>query len=144
MSLPFDLDGVRKSPSMYLFPVEFDVIIAYVLGIDAATHFSFLLGFQEWLVLKWGQGPDLAWPEIILKLAFAGVPNARSQLEEANNHAKAIDCFFSNFQAFWEERSTRNGMLAIFLRYHAWLKRQEWYTPTDPDWIDDEGNRQPE
>lgn len=141
MSLPFDLDHVRAHPTMYLVRVEFDTIAAYIQGLDAATHYSLLVGFHEWLVPKCDWGPNLAWTELILALAFPGVDDSRRQLQQPDDHAKAIECLFANLDAFWAERSTPEGMRAIYLRFHAWLKRQEWYTPAMPDWMDDEGNQ---
>lgn len=137
MPLPFDLDGVRARPTMYLARVEFDTVAAYVQGLDAATQYSLLLGFQEWLVPIRDGGANLGWTEIILDLAFPDAADARTQLEQATNHPKAIECLFRQLEAFWAERATPNGMRAIYLRYHAWLKRQEWYSPAFPHWIDE-------
>ena len=138
MALPFNLDGLRVRPTMYLVRVDFDSVAAYLQGLNAATHDSLLLGFREWLVPKREGGTNLPWSEIILDLAFPGVADSRAQLKEAADHATAIDCLFGNFEEFWAERSTWTGLHAIYLRFHNWLKRQEWYAPGSADWIDDE------
>jgi len=141
MTLPFDLDGVRARPTMYLTCADFYSVVAYIQGLNAATHDSLLLGFHEWLVVKRDGGTNLAWSEIILDLAFPGVTDARSQLDDADKQSWAIECLFRNLEEFWLMRSTRNGALAIYLRFRDWLKRQEWYSPTNPDWLDDEGRK---
>jgi len=140
MPLPYDLDGVRTRTTMYVGFAEFDIVAAYIDGLNAATHDSLLLGFREWLVPRVGGGTNLVWSEIVLLyLAFPGVADPRAQLQEAGNHARAIECLFTNLEEFWAERYRSSGMRAIYLRFQAWLKRQEWYSPEFPDWIDDEG-----
>jgi hypothetical protein len=52
MSLPYNLDDVRAVPGLYLPRTECDVTVAYVQGVDAASHNSLLLGFREYLVLQ--------------------------------------------------------------------------------------------
>jgi len=136
MALPFDLDHFRARPTMYIVRVEFDTVAAYIQGLNAATNNSLLLGFPEWLVPKRDGGTNLMWSELVLELAFPGVPDARAKLEQPANHVKAIECLFSNLEEFWSERSAPNGMRAIYLRFHGWLKRQKWYGPAFPDWID--------
>ncbi len=138
MPLPYDLDGVRARPTMYLRSAEFDSVASYIDGLNAGTHDSLLLGFREWLVPRRDGGTNLVWSDIILDLAFLGVPDARAQLQQPSNHSKAIECLFRNLEKFWDERCTPNGLRAIYLRFHAWLKRQEWYSPASPDWISDE------
>jgi hypothetical protein len=124
---------------MYLRKVDFDVVVAYIDGLDAASHNCLLLGFREWLIPRLDDGSNLIWSEIVLYLAFPGVADPRAQLQEEDDHTKAIESLFGHLDAYWSEKSRPNGMRAIYLRFQAWLEEQEWYSPQFPDWIDTRG-----
>ena len=50
VSLPYNLDDVRRAPLLCLPSATYDTVAAYLLGIDQACHKEFLEGFHEWLV----------------------------------------------------------------------------------------------
>jgi hypothetical protein len=135
MPLPFDLDRVRAAPGMFVARAGFDTLAAYVDGLNAATNDSLLLGFHEWLVPLVNGGNQYIWSHLVLHLAFPGVEDPRAQLGEQENQRKAIECLFSSLEGFWAERSRPiTGLRSIYLRYQAWLDRQEWYTPGHPEY----------
>lgn len=48
---------------------EFGRVVAFVAGFDAATGYSLLRGFQEWLVVKVGDGHEVHWMGLVEQVA---------------------------------------------------------------------------
>jgi hypothetical protein len=127
MSLPPALEHVKKHPGMYVYKAEFDSMAAFIGGFDLATNGGLLLGFREWLIVKLGYASNLAWPALALRLIF-----------HANNQKRAVAELFDSLEAFLQERQAPDGLRRIILAYQEWLKRQDWYGPSSPEWIADD------
>ena len=130
MSLPYNLDDVRRCPGMYATFPSFDMMTAFLMGIDQATDDEFLKGFHDWLVPKVGFAANLVWSALVLYLAFPGTENARSSLIAPLGEATAFDCLFDNLEEFLAEKQKEGGLQTIQHRYQEWLKSQEWYDET--------------
>jgi hypothetical protein len=139
MSLPAVLENVKKHPGMYVYKVEFDSVAAFIDGFNLATNGGLLVGFREWLIVKLGYGDNLAWPALALRLAFPEAESPASQLLHADNQKRAVAALFEFLEAFLQEREAPDGLRRLFLGYEAWLRRQDWYRPSSPGWIADEG-----
>ena len=120
-------ENVRKRPSMYLGPVvTYEVVAAFVHGYDLACEGGLLAGFREWLVVRLGEGSNLAWTALVLDFAFPGASPTDKALRawpEAERHA--IDTLFDLLAEFDEVRSKRDGLREIFLAYEQWKQEQE-------------------
>src|SRR5690606_7613147 len=108
--------------------------VSFVLGYDAAINGGLLWAFREWLICKLGDGNNLSWPSLVLELigkSASSVPPLRSP----DHHRAAIDTLFGTIAEFLAARDAGNGARRIFADYENWLKGQDWYGPTSPDWI---------
>ncbi len=137
MALPHALQEVIKRPGIYLYPVEFDVAAAFIQGFDVASSGGTLVGFREWLVVRLGYGNNLAWSESALRLAFPDAEFPRQCLLQSGEQKRAVELLFGLLEEFWQEREAPHGLLRIYLRYQAWLQRQDLYGPTSPDYFAD-------
>jgi hypothetical protein len=135
MSLPALLGLVRERPEMYLQKVEFYVASAFIDGFNFANENGLLIGFREWLVTKLGYGNNLGWEGLVLGLAFPDADDVRRELEKEGNHERAVEFTFRTIEEFLHERQSRDGLRRIFLRYEEWLRRQDWYDPSSPNWV---------
>jgi hypothetical protein len=142
MALPHALQQMTKRPGMYLCPIEFDVAAAFIQGFDLASGGGVLVGFREWLVVKLGYGNNLAWSELVLRLAFPNAESPRQCLLQGGEQKRAVELLFRLLEEFWQEREAPHGLRRIYLRYQEWLQRQDWYGPTSPDYVADTANPQ--
>jgi hypothetical protein len=120
---------------MYLSLVEFDVAAAFIQGFDLASNGGALVGFREWLVVKLGYGNNLAWSESALRLAFPDAEAPRQCLLQSGEQKRAVELLFRLLEEFWQEREAPHGLRRIYLKYQAWLQRQDWYGPKSPDYF---------
>lgn len=136
MALPPRLESFRKRPGMFLTPICYDTAAAFVLGYDEGVQLGLLTGFREWLVLKADGGNNFAWPGLVrLLIERNGLGNSSdSRRDEAE-----VEFLFAMIDEFLAERYEVDGLRRIFLKYDAWVRRQEWYTPSWPGWFAPEG-----
>jgi hypothetical protein len=120
---------------MYFYKVEFDVVAAFIKGFDLAMTGGLLVGFREWLVVKLGYANNWPWEGLVLRLTFPETESARSQLPQAENQQRAVESLFGLLEAFLQEREAPDGLRRIFLRYETWLRQQDWYGPSSPQWL---------
>ena len=130
MILPYDLDEVRRRPSMYLPNASFDVSVAYLMGIDAGRHGEFLKGFHEWLVPIVKYGNNLAWSELVLRITFPEAEDPRSQLLQCSDQRHVLDSLFLCLENFLAEKEKDQGFRTIITRYEDWLRGQDWFRPS--------------
>jgi hypothetical protein len=127
MSLPPELANVGKRPSMYLRVNTYDVAVAFVDGYDFALSGGLLVGFREWLIVRVDGADNMAWTELVL--LTLGDPEAQGEQSEL------IKGLFRVLEEFMAVRDVYGGLRRIYAAYEKWLQRQDWYKPTDPDWI---------
>jgi len=135
MPLPQSLERVRQHPGMYLSPVEFDVVAAFLQGFHVATCSGLLEGFREWLVVKLGHGSNLAWSQLALHLAFPDAPSPRQRLSEHGGQQHAVEVLFRLLEEYWQAKESPQGLRRIFVDYQHWIQRQDWYGPSSPDYV---------
>lgn len=63
------LVDAQRRPNAY-FLQTFGEVVAFVVGMDAATEWTLLAGFGRWLSDRSGHGASLAWPVLIAMAAF--------------------------------------------------------------------------
>ena len=136
MPLPQMLQDAIKHPSMYFLPVEFDAAASFLCGFDLGNNGLALVGFHEWLVTRFGRANNLAWPPLVLHLAFPDAASPRDCLRDAAGQQLAIDTLFRLLAEFWHEREAHEGLRRIYLKYEQWLRRQTWYGPSSPHYFD--------
>lgn len=136
MTLPSVLADVRARPGMYLPATTYEAAVAFVLGYDAAINGGLLWAFREWLICKVGDGNNLSWPSLVLELVGkTSSSDSRTQLRALDDHRTAIDALFGIISEFLEDRDRANGVRQIYAAYENWLRSQDWYDPSSPDWI---------
>jgi len=139
MAVSYVLEHVMKHPSMYFSPVEFDVAAAFIQGFNLAGSGGLLVGFREWLIVKLGDGNNLTWGALVLRLAFPDAETPRQHLLRSGEQKRAVEFLFGLLQEFWQERESHGGLRRIYVKYQEWLQHQDWYGPSSPDWIAVEG-----
>jgi hypothetical protein len=124
---------------MYLSNVSYETVVAFVEGYDLALHGGFLVGFREWLIVKFDDGNNLSWSALVLSLM--GLVGERSpapaEVKSAEGQSAAIAFLFDTLDRFRDEREAPSGLRRIYRNYENWLTRQDWYSPMSPDWIPD-------
>ena len=135
MNTPVELQHALSRPSMFVPAVEFDVLAAFILGFDAASNGGAVVGLREWLVVQVGGCDNLAWTELVLRLAFPDAESPRQKLLDQANQQQAVERLVALLNAFWEKRGSHTGLEQIYFEYHQWLKTQSWYKPGFPGWM---------
>jgi hypothetical protein len=143
MGLPPALNNVKMRLGMYFPKIEFNAVAAFVDGFNLATNGGLLVGFREWLVVRLGYGNNLRWEGLVLRLTFPETESPGGQLHRTDNQNRAVQSLFTLLEAFLQERESADSLRRIFLRYEGWLKRQDWYGPTSPQWIANEEIAEP-
>jgi hypothetical protein len=122
---------------MYLQEPTYASVSALILGYDLANEGGVLIGFREWLIARLGLGNNLTWSVLVLHAAFPNATNPQETVRSSRDADKqAIETLFELVAEFDHTRSAPDGLRKIFLDYEAWLRRQSWYTPKSPHWID--------
>src|SRR5687768_1540881 len=132
MPMPDVLSNLRKRPGLYLREPTYDAAVAYVSGYDAGSGGGLLVGFREWLIPRLDDGNNLAGMGLVRALLERGERPAGPGSEELT----AIEFLLATLEAFLRERDRHDGLRRIHLAYEAWLRQQDWYTPSSPQWID--------
>ena len=125
MTLPFDLDHVRRRTLMHLPSDSYDAVASFLLGIDAACHHEFLEGFHDWLVPIVNSGDNLHWTMLVLWIAFPKSNNPRATLRDQPSESLATECLFRCLEEFLRAKQEEHGLDSIRERYNRWLKNQE-------------------
>lgn len=127
-------EEVCKRPGMYFTEPSYEVVAAFLLGFDLATQEGVLRGFREWLIVRFDGGNNLVWSELVLQLTFLGHSDPSARARESPQ--EAIDALFRLVREFSSARAEPDGMRRILLSYEGWLRRQDWYTPDSPGWVE--------
>ena len=129
-------ENVRQRPGMYLGTSAFDAVVAYVMGYDDATYGGILQVFHEGLVVRTNGGNNLHWKGIVLCIALPDDVNPERAVLASENASKvAVGTMFDLIEQFTEDRENR-GLRKIILDYEEWLRRQDWYDASSPQWYE--------
>lgn len=116
-------ERVRRHPGMWVSPETFDSVASFVTGFDAARDGAVLRGFREWLQLYGARGSNLAWPWLVLALAFPNDEPGEGSLVDAAAHRHAIDTLFELFAEFDDVVGQRDGLTAIYVAFDRRSRR---------------------
>jgi hypothetical protein len=113
--------AVIQRPQMYVHPVTFGAVCAYLSGFDAACEGGPLCGFREWLLVRvkgWG---NLSWQGLIERIGTQGAQLAEDQ---------AIRGLGELLEEFFQHRD-QVGLPQVFHEYTQWLDRERanWDNP---------------
>jgi hypothetical protein len=116
---------------------SFGQAAAFLEGVNAGQGGSWLAGFREWLIVQAGVGFNLTWRGLVLHLAFPSglVGGAGSPLSEDDDKVVTA-VLFRELDKFLEIRNTADGLVKIYDLYLKWLRKQEWYEPGSPNYLD--------
>ena len=118
-------EHIRTRFGMYVQEETYAAATALVLGYDLACEGGVLAGFREWLVVRLGDGQNLAWTALVLHAAFPSTTGSRQALlasPEAQRHA--IDVLFKLLAEYESVRTGADGLKGVFLAYDRWLAQQ--------------------
>jgi hypothetical protein len=139
---------IRKRPGMWGLDGSYGQYCAFLHGCDAGNAWSLLIGFREWLVVRFTEAhrPDnVAWSDLILWLAFPECERAtplwadpsvavythelpagvRTDPPETNDHVRTVVALlFDLLDAFWEEKESFRGLSKIFAAYATWRENE--------------------
>ena len=107
---------------MYVNPVSFAAVCAYLDGFDAARSGGPLVGLQQSLVVRANTGNNLRWPGLARQQLATDRADAELPDEE-----RSIQALGRLLAEFFEYRRT-NGLTKVFHEYARWLRRRSWYT----------------
>lgn len=111
---------VHARPRLDGLDGSFTLAATYLDGYDAATDWIFLTGFREWLVLKLGEGNNLA---------CRGLVGALCERDSVPDDEQRVDHLLALLDEFLTERSAADGPGEILVRHRRWLETQEWFDP---------------
>jgi hypothetical protein len=126
MSLPAPLEGLRRQTGMYVNPPTFDGVVAFIDGYDMALSGGLLVGFREWLIVRANEGNNLTWGALVASLI---------DHSHGRDDKLSIARLFATLDEFVALRTADGGLRRIYVHYERWLRTQDWYTPTSPNWI---------
>ena len=127
--VPRALQLFLKRPLMYVPTLGFHTATAFLQGFDLARDGEILAGFREWLVVKLGDGNNLSWFELVLRLAYPP-PGARPLELPATDQERLVALLFRSIEELWEESEDAGGVEALLDRHASWLRVQDWYQAT--------------
>ena len=117
---------VRQRPEMYGVQNSFHSFCAFLHGVDAGNDWQLFTGFREFLAVRAGLGTNLAWPGLIMRLAF---PNASAPLlellDDPEQERAAVDTLFSCLDEFLERRAKVGEVERIFEEYFRAFRQPE-------------------
>jgi len=99
-------------------------VCAFLMGCDAATEFTLLSGFREWLVVRIDGPNNFHW--IGLPLFAHLSEERRGQPHTAEEERLLIDAIWEAVLGFLDERNDFGGDVRIFERYIRWRDSKPW------------------
>jgi hypothetical protein len=132
------INTLRRYPASFGLDGSFREISIFLDGANVASDGSVLEGFQEWLTVEAGEGHNLAWQGLVLKLAFPDRGASAVQLRQLaeGEDQLAVRMLFDLLDRYWTVREGPHGMLQLYDCYLKWLRKQEWYMPGNPRYLD--------
>ncbi|MGW6282941.1 hypothetical protein [Kribbella sp. NPDC055071] len=116
--------SIRSRPAVYGLDGSLASLEAFILGWDLGSQGSMLLGFREWLVLRFDGGNNLSWQALIRRMHKMEV-----EREGRIEPDLSADGLFDVLDRFFDDRNQSDGILRIYAMYADWLRSQEWFRP---------------
>jgi hypothetical protein len=111
------VDSLSSRPGMYVNPVNFSTVVAFIDGYDAGTGNYLLFGFREWLQIKLGKRSSFAWPNLILERE--GLLSSRVKMDDEEAQEKLLNLAFADLREFLKIRSDAAQLASVFSEYAA-------------------------
>lgn len=121
------IQHVCERPGMHVVPGSLDGVFAYLTGMDTVT--GCLTGFREWLLPRFDDGNNLSWTGVVKMLLD------QENVAEDDAVARLGELIAEFYEFTHTHRAQRCDLTRVYLRYHAWLLDQSWYTEGRPDYI---------
>jgi hypothetical protein len=139
--------AVHKRPGMYGLDGTFTQFQIFLEGCDAATSWSLLAGFNEWLLMRLGRESNLSWSALVRWLAFPAYrqlitetlgddaddsyvserlvfpPGSSFNALSDDDNALAVETLFRLLDEFLELREQPRGLTKIFSEYVVWMEK---------------------
>lgn len=138
------VDHITRRPSMWTHPGNYGAVCAYLTGYDHATNGGALIGFREWLVVKFGEGDNLPWSSLVLFLVLPhGTDHSAVYAGDLELNERALTGLGRLLKEYFELRSKfgTTGVREIFAEYQHWLEGQSWYDEGHPNFIRGSGTQ---
>jgi hypothetical protein len=114
---------VHSRPGLFGLDGSYGQFCAYVDGVDTGNAGRLLTGFREWLVTRLGDGDNLVWRGLVLRLAFPEHDSIRPEtLSEAEPNRTAVDTLFALLGEFLALAERRDGLVQIYDGYLLWRR----------------------
>lgn len=108
---------------------SFHDFTVFVRGCEAGNDWQLLTGFRELLVTRVGEGDNLVWEALVLRLAFpdrSQRPAREALTKDPAHNEVAVEKLFELLDEFLQRRARHGGVAAIFDEYWRWRRAQPW------------------
>lgn len=116
--------ALRHRREMYLPAGDdpYGLVVAALIGFDQATHGGALVGFREWLVVKFNGLSSFSWDSIVTTIL-----STRKTLDSNER----INFLLDMIEEYVDERNSK-GIVSIFFAYRDWRDVQPWAEKVPP------------
>lgn len=99
------LPKLRKFPGLYVSWLSFVAVCSLIVGYRWGADDETLGGFQEWMVKRVAERPELGWPWLVLCELYAGEQLPDPSAFSGEQDAEAIEALFRRLEAFFREQA---------------------------------------
>jgi hypothetical protein len=122
--------NAARRPGLYGLDGSYGQFCAFLTGADAVADGLPLTGFREFLVVRLGDGNNLTWAGLVLRLAFPAARTGWPDLARTpEGDRMAVRTLFRLLDEFLTTRADVDGPARIVEEYEAWLNTQSWHRP---------------
>lgn len=120
------LRQVRRRPGMFFgrSDVNFDKLVAFLVGLDLGARGGLLNGFREYLILRLGEESSLWWPALAIKVT---APGAAPRPDTHDDDRAAVDGLFDLLDEFLAEFPEGHSRSRLFQEYFLWKQQLSFF-----------------
>jgi len=116
-------ERVHSRPGLFGLDGSYGQFSAYVDGVDTGNAGRLLTGFREWLVTRLGDGDNLVWRGLVLRLAFPDASSIRPEvLSDVELNRTAVDALFALLDEFLALTERGGALVQVYDDYLSWRK----------------------
>lgn len=104
--------------------LDFDTLVAFLVGLDLGTHGRLLDGFREYLILRLGEASSLWWPALAVTVT---VPRAGPRPRTPEHDRQAVDGLFELLDEFLAEFPEDRGRGRLIHEYFLWKQQLSFF-----------------
>ena len=104
--------------------LDFDTLVAFLIGLDLGTHGQLLDGFREYLILRLGEESSLAWPGLAIAVT---APQAAPRPRTPDDDRQAVDGLFDLLDEYLAEFPQNRSRSRLFHEYFLWMQHLSFY-----------------